>query len=110
MNIESMLEAALDATVKNQENASNPKDHVSFDVPLLIRILEHAREGISSDVDLHNMVERILSLKDKGILDMTDYEVIAGGIEGTDRETQPQAFAGQAQTEELNAIKKLAGI
>lgn len=111
MNIESMLEAALDAEAKKQEKSADPRDHVSFDVPLLIRILEHAREGIDSDVELHNMVERIVSLKDKGVLDMTDYDTIAGGdIEGTDKEHQPQAFVGQLQAEDLNAIKKLAGI
>lgn len=111
MNIESMLEAALDAQVKNQEKASDPRDHVSFDVPLLIRILEHAREGIDSDVELHDMVERIISIKDKGILDMSDYETIAGGnIEGTDKETSPREFVGQMQAEDLDMIKKLAGI
>lgn len=111
MNIESMLEAALDAEIKNQEKSSDPRDHVSFDVPLLIRILEHAREGIGSDVELHDMVERILSLKSKGTLDMSDYEVIAGGdIEGTDKEHTPQSYMGQQQGESIDSLRKLAGI
>jgi hypothetical protein len=111
MNIESMLEAALDADVKNQEKASDPRDHVSFDVPLLIRILEHAREGIESDVELHHMVERIVSLKGKGVLDMSDYEVIAGGdIEGTDKEHAPQMYVGRQQGESIDSLRKLAGI
>ena len=53
------------------------KDHVSFDVPLLIRLLELAREDIKSDVELHYVVERILSLKNKGVLTMDDYNTIA---------------------------------
>lgn len=78
-----------------KENESDPKDTVSLDVPLLIRILELAREDMKSDVDLHDTVERILSLKNKGTLTMDDYSTIVGKKE---------------VDAELESILKLAGI
>ena len=54
---------------------SNPADAVAMDVPLLIRALEHAREDIKSDADLHRFVERLLALGKRGekTLNMADY-------------------------------------
>ena len=113
INIESLLMAQLDAKSKEFEKPEDKADSVSFDIPLLIRILEHAREGIKSDVELHDMVERIVALRTQGVLNMSDYEAISGGdIEGTDKEFAPQAFAGQQQGESLDLLnlKKLAGL
>lgn len=55
-------------------------DSVTLDVPLLIRLLEHAREDIKSDADLHRVVERVIE-QSKGsvrILGMDQYNAIAG--------------------------------
>jgi len=52
------------------------KDTVSFDIPLLIRILEYTREDLKSDVDLHKMVENLISLRKKSPLTMDDYDKI----------------------------------
>ena len=110
-NLESMLMAQLEAEASKREKTPDQTDHVSFDIPLLIRILEHAREGIKSDVELHDMVERIVALRTQGVLNMTDYAAISGGdIEGTDKEHAPQAFAGQQQGESIDWLKKLAGL
>lgn len=110
-NIESMLLAQLEAEARKGEETPDQTDHVSFDIPLLIRILEHTREGIKSDVELHDMVERIIALRTQGVLNMTDYAAIsAGDIEGTDKEHAPQTFAGQQQGESIDLLKKLAGI
>ena len=70
------------------------QDFVSFDVPLLIRVFELVREDIKTDKDLHDLVERILSVKNMGILTMDQYEKIATAHQG----------------QELESIKKLAGI
>lgn len=118
LDIESMLEAALEREAKKLEKPTDTVDHVSFDVPLLIRVLEHAREGVKSDVDLHKFVENILAIRDKGVLTMDDYEAIAGGsIEGTDKESLPPVFVGQQQDEcvedaddSINSLKLLAGL
>jgi hypothetical protein len=54
------------------------KDTVTFDIPLLIRTLELAREDIKTDMDLHRVVERLINIRNKGALTMDDYNYIAG--------------------------------
>lgn len=60
--------------------ADDAKDSVALDVPLLIRLLEQAREDMKSDEELHNVVERILSASKakSGTLTMEDYPRIKG--------------------------------
>lgn len=72
------------------------QDYVSMDIPLLIRLFELVREDVKTDQDLHDLVERILGVKNMGILSMDQYDKIAS------------EYAGQ--TTELESIKKLAGI
>jgi hypothetical protein len=55
---------------------ADAKDTVTFDIPLLIRVLELTREKIKSDIDLHKMVERLIQIRRKGILTMNDYKLI----------------------------------
>jgi len=52
------------------------KDSVAFDIPLLIRVLEYAREDIKSDVELHKCVERLIQIRNKGVLTMADYRFV----------------------------------
>lgn len=53
--------------------AVDKKDTVTFDIPLLIRVLEFAREDLKSDILLHKMVERLISMRGKGTLTMDQY-------------------------------------
>ena len=53
--------------------AVDKKDVISFDIPLLIRVLEFAREDLKSDILLHKMVERLISIRGKGTLTMNEY-------------------------------------
>lgn len=63
-----------------KEDITNPTDTITVDVPLFIRLLEYAREDAETDIDLHNLTERIISLAASGqTLTMADYESIAGG-------------------------------
>jgi hypothetical protein len=57
--------------------ATDKKDTVTFDIPLLIRVLELTREDIKSDADLHRVVERLIQIRNKGVLTMADYRMIA---------------------------------
>ena len=58
----------------------NPKDTIKLDVPLFIRLLEYAREDAQTDMDLHNVAEKAISLSETGkTLTMSDYEMIVGG-------------------------------
>lgn len=52
-------------------------DTVTIDIPLMIRLLEHSREDIKSDAELHFVVENLLKLKNKEALTMDDYAFIA---------------------------------
>jgi hypothetical protein len=56
---------------------ADKKDRISFDIPLMIRVLELAREDIKSDMDLHRVVERLIDIRNKGVLTMDDYDFIA---------------------------------
>lgn len=71
--------ARIDAKELKMETGGklDAKDKVTIDIPLLIRILELSREDIKSDAELHQMVERILDLKNKGTLTMDDYDFIS---------------------------------
>lgn len=57
--------------------STDAKDTATIDIPLLIRLLELSREDIHSDAELHQVVERLLDLKNKPVLTMDDYAYIA---------------------------------
>jgi hypothetical protein len=60
----------------------NPKDTITVDVPLFIRLLEYAREDAKTDMDLHDVAENIISLSSVGkTLTMNDYSSIIGSQE-----------------------------
>lgn len=50
---------------------------VELNVPLLIRLLELAREDVKSDADLHRIVEKLIDIRNKGVLTMDDYDFIS---------------------------------
>jgi hypothetical protein len=57
----------------------NPPDVISLDVPLFIRMLEYAREDAKTDMDLHDVTEKAITLSITGrTLNMGDYEDIIG--------------------------------
>ena len=84
-----------------KEQADEP-DYVQLDIPLLIRLLELAREDIKDDVTLHKVVERMITIKNQGILNMDHYNFIAGKSIKTDHAPE--------QEPELADIRKLAGL
>lgn len=62
------------------EAEENPQDAVSMDVPLLIRIMEYAREDAKTDMDLHDVAENLIRLSAEGrTLSMHDYATIMTG-------------------------------
>ena len=78
---------------------ADKKDTVTFDIPLLIRALELAREDIKTDMDLHRVVERLIDIRNKGVLTMDDYNFIAGikeevMVSGPTNVTATSAVAG----------------
>ena len=73
-----------DAAIKKAQavkEETNPMDVVAMDVPLLIRMMEFAREDAKADLDLHNIAEKAIALSGEGrTLTMSDYETIFGGM------------------------------
>lgn len=88
-----------------QKESRDLADHVTMDIPLLIRVFELVRESVKTDKDLHLVVEKLLELKNKGVLTMDDYEEIAAANTGVDAGQQTTAPVA-----ELESILKLAGI
>jgi hypothetical protein len=86
---------------------TDKKDKVTFDVPLLIRVFELVREDVKTDMDLHNLVERLLALKDQGTLTMAHYEKIAAAHSGTDSGQMP---VNTKTDESVDMFRLLAGI
>lgn len=57
----------------------NIPDVVKMDIPLLIRLLEYAREDAKTDMDLHNITEKLIQFSKEGdTLTMDEYEAIVG--------------------------------
>ena len=73
----------------------NPRDIITVDVPLFIRLLEYAREDAQTDMDLHDVTENIISLSASGkTLSMNDYSTIIGSQENIDEIRMFQVRAG----------------
>ena len=55
----------------------NEEDVIHLNVPLMVRLLEYAREESEGDVDLHLVAERLIQLSEEGdVLEMENYEEI----------------------------------
>lgn len=73
----------------------NPRDVITVDVPLFIRLLEYAREDAQTDMDLHDVAENIISLAASGkTLSMEDYSTIIGSQEDINERRMLQVRAG----------------
>ena len=58
-------------------NEKNPIDTVRMDIPLLIRVMEFAKEDAKTDMDLHVAAENMIELSKKDrVLNMDDYNSI----------------------------------
>jgi hypothetical protein len=73
----------------------NPRDIITVDVPLFIRLLEYAREDAQTDMDLHSIAENAISLALSGkTLTMDDYVSIVGTPEDIEEIKMMQVRAG----------------
>lgn len=77
------------------EATDNPTDVICVDVPLFIRLMEYAREDASTDMDLHNVTERLTKLSASGeTVTMDSYDAIVGAktIEEADMATGNKGY------------------
>lgn len=59
--------------------AKNPIDTITLDIPLFIRLLEYAREDAKTDMDLHDISEKITRICSQGnVATMRHYNRIVG--------------------------------
>lgn len=85
---------------------SNPADSLTLDVPLMIRLLEYAREDAKTDMDLHNVAERMIELSAEGrTLTMQDYDAICTSQEQVD-EVGPKTELGGLPNRQQTATHK----
>ena len=77
--------ATPDPLAAPQASVAEPTDEVdtvTLDIPLMIRLLEYAREDAQTDMDLHNVAEQLISLsKEVSTLSMDQYDSIVGSQE-----------------------------
>ena len=68
------LDTTLTADIHEE---SNPQDIIKLDVPLFLRLMEYSREDASTDMDLHNVTDKLIKLSSNGqTLNMTHYSSI----------------------------------
>lgn len=105
-------DALLARLEKAADTMADPdkKDTITMDVPLLIRVFELVREDVKTDMDLHNLVERLLSLKDEGTLTMAHYEKISAGQSAPDSGQMPKKPEPTDENMDMGMLKMLAGI
>jgi hypothetical protein len=84
---------SLKGVVKSSMNEAKEEDKVdtiTMDIPLFLRMLEYSREDASQDMDLHDVTEKAISLgKERGILQMDDYDEIIGSAEEMEENVAP---------------------
>ena len=66
--------------VKKNE-CENEEDVIKTNVPLMIRLLEYAREESKKDVELHLVAEKLIALSEEGdVLTMEHYPEIMKAV------------------------------
>ena len=97
--------------IQNEE--VDKADTLTFDIPLMIRMLELAREDVKDDMELHRITERLISIRSKGTLTMDDYDFIADikklkeEIEALAEGKMKSAEIDKAETQRLNKMTTL---
>lgn len=73
----------------------NSKSTVELSIPLLLKVLEFAKDGATSDEELRKVANNMIELsKYAGELGMIDYEAIMGGEEQLAERKQMMVRAG----------------
>jgi len=70
-------------SLRESSEGGDKTDTVTMDVPLILRIMEYAREEIKDDVTLHKVAEKLVELSKTKSLSMDDYESIVGEAAAT---------------------------
>jgi len=75
--VEEEINSAEFVKTRKPVEEKDPIDIVKMDVPLLIRMMEYAKEDAETDMDLHSAAENMIALsKENRTLNMDDYNNI----------------------------------
>jgi len=86
----------------DEDVVANPTDTVTMDVPMLIRIMEFAREDAKTDMDLHDVAEKLIDLSSNGTtLTMKDYDQVVPATNEPAAQEQPPV---EPQLETRNTV------
>jgi len=93
-----------------EEKRKNPTDYVIMDVPMFIRMLEFAREDATSDMDLHDVAEKLIKLSAQGKpVTMKSYDaVVASDEEKVDEAAKPDFLDLDGDGDKTEPMKKAA--
>ena len=90
----------------NEAKEEDVVDTITMDVPLFIRMLEYSREDAAEDMDLHDVTEKAISLgKERGILQMDDYDEIIGTTEKVNEVNLKQSKLSSAEYQKAKKLK-----
>jgi len=82
----------------------NPKDVISMDVPLFIRLLEWAKEDSETDMQLHKVAENLVAMSAEGkTLSMEEYENALKGTEQAPAPEQKEMDANNQDNQQVTA-------
>jgi len=82
------------------EQAMNPADVVKLDVPLLIRLLEFAKEDAADDMALHDLAEKLVAGCQRGrTLTMKDYDSLVPSTPEAPGPDEQEDFEGKFNQE-----------
>lgn len=90
---------------KAVKEAVDAKDTVTMDIPLLIRVLEYAREDAKTDMDLHRVVENLINMRGEGSLSMDMYDKIVAIKEEIEKLGEASYINGVKQDPESKVWK-----
>lgn len=69
--------ARVDNNRRYKSEEANPTDSVTLDIPLLIRLMEYAKEDAQDDMALHRIAEKLIKLsQDNEVLSMDQYDAV----------------------------------
>ena len=98
------VEAAED--VQEQSKTVQPQYGSYIGWPLLLRMLEFAKEDAKTDMDLHKVIENLQNLPQDRMLNMDDYDAVISGILEPNEDHIKENFYG-IEKNLLNAQRNL---
>lgn len=88
----------------------NPEDKVTLNIPLFLRLMEYAKEDAKTDMDLHDVTEKVIALSEQGdTLTMDHYEQIVAGPSGGQDSEEPMKEAPEYGASKESIVDAIMG-